>query len=141
MTERSTRQQQRYNPSTSIALESFLVDVVPEVHYKVAVTRTTNICDECYAVLFRHETQNICCINGHGIINFIFTTYIHTAIHIYIHNLILHFSRIMHNSMFDYSSRKHFNPFYNKWKSNMMHHPVLMLMQYSHPRTIWQIQH
>jgi hypothetical protein len=83
MTERSTRQQQRYNPSTIIAPESFLVDVVPEVHY-IVVPRTTNICDECYAVLFIHETQNICCIIGYGIINFIFTTYIHTYISIFI---------------------------------------------------------
>jgi hypothetical protein len=25
----------------------------------------TNICNECYAVLFKHETQNFCCNNGH----------------------------------------------------------------------------
>jgi hypothetical protein len=126
MTERSTRQQQRYNPSTSIALESFLVDVVPEVHY-IVVPRTTHVCDECYVYHWTGYYQ-------------LHIYNIHPYIHIYIHNLMLHFSRIMHNSMFDYNIRKHFDPFCNKSKNNMMPHPVLMLMQYSHP-TIWQIQH
>ena len=61
MNDITTRQRQRCNSSACISLEAFIGDSIPAVHY---IMPRTVICNKCYALLFKHETQNICCANG-----------------------------------------------------------------------------
>jgi hypothetical protein len=62
MSERTNRRRlTSSNFAACVTLESFVGDTIPAVHH---ITPRTYICDKCYALLFKHETQNICCKKG-----------------------------------------------------------------------------
>jgi len=51
----------RRNFQARISLESFIGDLIPALHF---ITPRTDVCKYCYALLFKHETQKICCNRG-----------------------------------------------------------------------------
>ena len=61
MTERTIRRQQTLNFAACISLESCVGSSVPAVHY---IAPRTHVCNSCYAILFKHETKNVCCKKG-----------------------------------------------------------------------------
>jgi len=61
MSERRIRRRQTLNFAACVSLESFVGSNVPTIHY---IAPRTHVCDSCYALLFKHETQNVCCKKG-----------------------------------------------------------------------------